>query len=50
MITTIISGTNRLNSMSRKVAETYALLMQEQNYSFQIGIIYLKLKLSQVDI
>ena len=36
MITTIISGTNRLNSMSRKVAETYALLMQEQNYSFQL--------------
>ena len=36
MTTTIISGTNRLNSMSRQVAEAYAKLMDEQNYPNQL--------------
>ena len=36
MTTTIISGTNRLNSMSRNLAETYAKLMDEQNYPNQL--------------
>jgi chromate reductase len=36
MTTTIISGTNRLNSMSRNIAETYAKLMDEQNYPNQL--------------
>jgi NAD(P)H-dependent FMN reductase len=36
MMTTIISGTNRLNSMSRQVAEAYAKLMDEQNYPNQL--------------
>jgi NAD(P)H-dependent FMN reductase len=36
MTTTIISGTNRLNSMSRQVSEAYAKLMDEQNYPNQI--------------
>jgi NAD(P)H-dependent FMN reductase len=36
MTTTIISGTNRLNSMSRQVAETYAKLMDELNYPNQL--------------
>jgi NAD(P)H-dependent FMN reductase len=35
-MTTIISGTNRLNSMSRQVAEAYAKLMDEQNYPNQL--------------
>lgn len=36
MTTTIISGTNRLNSMSRQMAEAYAKLMSEQNYPNQL--------------
>lgn len=36
MATTIISGTNRLNSMSRHMAEAYAKLMNEQNYPNQL--------------
>jgi chromate reductase len=36
MTTTIISGTNRLNSMSRQVSEAYAKLMDELNYPNQI--------------
>ncbi len=36
MTTTIISGTNRLNSMSRQLSEAYAKLMDEQNYPNQI--------------
>jgi chromate reductase len=36
MTTTIISGTNRLNSMSRQVAQAYAKLMDEQNYPNQL--------------
>jgi NAD(P)H-dependent FMN reductase len=36
MTTTIISGTNRLNSMSRQIAQAYATLMDEQNYPNQI--------------
>jgi NAD(P)H-dependent FMN reductase len=36
MTTTIISGTNRLNSMSRQIAQAYAALMDEQNYPNQI--------------
>lgn len=36
MATTIISGTNRLNSMSRQMAEAYAKLMNEQNYPNQL--------------
>lgn len=36
MTTTIISGTNRLNSMSLQMAEAYAKLMSEQNYPNQL--------------
>jgi chromate reductase len=36
MTTTIISGTNRLNSMSSQIAQAYAKLMDEQNYPNQI--------------
>ena len=39
MTTTIISGTNRLNSMSRQIAQAYAKLMDEQNYPNQIKLL-----------
>ena len=39
MTTTIISGTNRLNSMSSQIAQAYAKLMDEQNYPNQIKLL-----------